>query len=87
MGRWAYGDEIACGKGRCRNLAEWLLLDGQVSRTYHARRTFPVCGLHLDSTVTLLVRRHQLYNPEVVPLEDPWREPTRKRKRPRMRDT
>ncbi len=82
MGRWAYGREIACGSGGCRNLAEWLIMGTKNGR--QLTRNQPVCNLHRDSAVTLFEQRNRgLFlgsGPDVVPFQDPWAAPRRKRR-------
>lgn len=87
MGRWAYGDELACGgkpagSGGCRNLAEWLIRPKQ-------GRPWLRCTLHLDSSLRMLRTRWEtsngLYPPEVEPFQDATEVPVRKRKRPSPR--
>lgn len=81
MGRWAYGDEIACTNGRCRNLAEWII-HGAYGRNW------PVCWLHLSSASQMVKQRdrwvfgkHARF--EILPFQDASVTPVRKRKRRR----
>lgn len=73
MGRWAYGAEIPCGSGRCRNLAEWLIMGTRDGR--QLTRNQPVCGLHRGPATKLFRERNRYLflgaPPEVVPLQDP----------------
>ncbi len=86
MGRWAWGDEVACFTGGCRNLAEWLILHEENPRLWdryglRAAANQPVCWLHLDSAQRLLVQRSSLgVRLSVVPFQDPTAPPRRKRR-------
>ena len=88
MGRWAYGDELACGgkpagSGGCRNLAEWKI-------TCRNGRPWLPCNLHLHSSLTLLRKRWEtgngMWEPQVEPFQDASVPPVRKRKRVRSAD-
>lgn len=86
MGRHARGNEISCGAGGCRNLAEWLLLsDLSVGRNSPSRFTYNwlSCGLHLDPRRRLMVERKMALRPEVVPFQDPTEVSLTKRKHQR----
>lgn len=82
MGRWAYGFEITCagrhasdGVGGCMNLATWLLINDR-----WPGRNWLTCDPHLASAISLIIKYQQAYKPLVLPFQDPWARPRRKRK-------
>jgi hypothetical protein len=91
MGRWARGYEISCYAGGCRNLAEWKVSSdtrrgsgwGRHSRHDETRATWVFCGLHVQSSVQLLIDRKQCVKPELEPFQDAGARPPRKRKHSR----
>ena len=75
MGRHAYGDEVRCGAGGCRNLAEWLIMSDQ-----QPGRNQPVCQLHRDSQIEVYVRKWHVTTTTLVPLHSVHEPPPRKRR-------
>ena len=69
MGRRARGDEIACGAGGCRNLAEWKVLSDLLVGPQD-RKTWVFCGLHRDSGIKLLRQRKFVDIPGIEPFQE-----------------
>ncbi len=86
MGRWARGDELACGgkpamSGGCRNLAEWKIIsDTWRTSDGSAARTWVICNLHRDSMLRTLKRNRAVYDPVVEPFQDAAAPVSRKRR-------
>lgn len=57
------------------NLATWLLINDK----YLSRNRLS-CDPHLASAISLLAKYHGVYKPLVLPFQDPWVRPRRKRK-------